>query len=185
MSQSQSPGDQVTEAWRSNRPYLVNLAYQMLGDVGDIDLLRSEPVPRKWLKSSSQQLCERRLAASILAEAFEAVPVAKSRTWIGVAGTVTTLSAVAQDLPSYDVLATHLSTLSVEQIHSVSDHLLTLTHDERAAIPTIHPGRVDVIGGGAIILRVLADHLAAHAGITQITVSEKDILDGIALSLVK
>ncbi|HEY0500125.1 MAG TPA: Ppx/GppA phosphatase family protein [Kutzneria sp.] len=124
------------------------------------------------------------LASSVLAAAFEAVPVAKARTWIGVAGTVTTLSAVAQDLPSYDVLATHLSTLSVEQIHSVGDHLLSLTHDERAAVPTIHPGRVDVIGGGAIILRVLADHLAEHADITHLTVSEKDILDGIALSLV-
>jgi exopolyphosphatase/guanosine-5'-triphosphate,3'-diphosphate pyrophosphatase len=125
------------------------------------------------------------LAGSVLAAAFDAVPVAKARTWIGVAGTVTTLSAVAQDLPSYDVLATHLSTLSVDQIHSVGDHLLSLTHDERAAVPTIHPGRVDVIGGGAIILRVLADHLAEHAGITELTVSEKDILDGIALSLVK
>jgi exopolyphosphatase/guanosine-5'-triphosphate,3'-diphosphate pyrophosphatase len=72
----------------------------------------------------------------------------------------------------------------VEQIHSVGDHLLSLTHDERAAVPTIHPGRVDVIGGGAIILRVLADHLAEHADITHLTVSEKDILDGIALSLV-
>jgi exopolyphosphatase/guanosine-5'-triphosphate,3'-diphosphate pyrophosphatase len=135
--------------------------------------------------TESQIAAASALAASVLAAAFEAVPVAKARTWIGVAGTVTTLSAVAQDLPSYDVLATHLSTLSVEQIHSVGDHLLSLTHDERAAVPTIHPGRVDVIGGGAIILRVLADHLAEHAGITQLTVSEKDILDGIALSLLK
>ncbi|MFC0547283.1 Ppx/GppA phosphatase family protein [Kutzneria chonburiensis] len=140
--------------------------------------LLSDPPTAEQIAAASD------LAASVLAQAFEAVPVAKARTWIGVAGTVTTLSAVAQDLPSYDVLATHLSTLSVEQIHSVGDHLLTLTHDERAAVPTIHPGRVDVIGGGAIILRVLADHLASQAGITHLTVSEKDILDGIALSLV-
>src|SRR5882757_2628739 len=119
------------------------------------------------------------LASSVLSAAFDAVPVTKARTWIGVAGTVTTLSAVAQDLPSYDVLATHLSTLSTDQIHAVGDRLLAMTHDERAAVPTIHPGRVDIIGGGAIILRVLADHLATHAGITHLTVSEKDILDGI------
>ncbi|GAA3432176.1 Ppx/GppA phosphatase family protein [Kutzneria kofuensis] len=139
--------------------------------------LRSDPPTASEIEEAAK------VAASVLADAFDAVPVAKARTWIGVAGTVTTLSAVAQDLPEYDVLSTHLSTLTVDQIHSVGDRLLAMSHDERAAVPTIHPGRVDVIGGGAIILRVLADHLAEHAGITQLTVSEKDILDGIALSL--
>ena len=139
-------------------------------------LLSDPPTPSEIAAASA-------LAASVLQSAFDAVPVAKARTWIGVAGTVTTLSAVAQDLPRYDVLSTHLSTLSTEQIHSVGDRLLSMTHDQRAAVPTIHPGRVDVIGGGAIVLRVLADHLSTHAAITHLTVSEKDILDGIALSL--
>jgi exopolyphosphatase/guanosine-5'-triphosphate,3'-diphosphate pyrophosphatase len=140
--------------------------------------LRTDPPTTAEIEAATS------LASSVLAAAFDAVPVAKARTWIGVAGTVTTLSAVAQDLPAYDVMATHLSTLSTDQIHSVGDRLLTMAHDQRAAVPTIHPGRVDVIGGGAVILRVLADHLAEHAAITQLTVSEKDILDGIALSLV-
>ena len=140
--------------------------------------LRSDPPTPDEIAAATS------LAASVLSAAFEAVPIAKTRSWIGVAGTVTTLSAVNQDLPAYDSAAVHLSRLTLDQIHGVGQRLLGMTHDQRAAVPTIHPGRVDVIGGGAVILGVLADHLAEHAGITDLTVSEHDILDGIALSLV-
>lgn len=122
-------------------------------------------------------------AAELLAPAFAAVPVADARTWVGVAGTVTTLSAVAKDLPEYDSDAIHLSHLSDVDIEATARRLLSASRADRAAIPTIHPGRIDVIGGGALITEVLAEKLAAAAGIRELLVSEHDILDGIALSL--
>ncbi len=122
-------------------------------------------------------------AARTLQEAFTDVPVDKARTWVGVAGTVTTLSAVAQQLPYYDPERTHLSRLSLEQVRGTAAELLDSTHQQRAGIPAIHPGRVDVIAGGALIVRVLAEQLHARAGIGELVVSEHDILDGIALGL--
>ncbi|ORK00332.1 Ppx/GppA phosphatase family protein [Prescottella equi] len=125
----------------------------------------------------------RAFAAERLAQAFERVPVEQARTWVGVAGTMTTLSAVAQDLPEYDAERVHLSRLSVGQLHDVANRLVSMTHDERAALGPMHPGRVDVIGGGAIVTTVLADELARRAGIDELFVSEHDILDGIAMSV--
>ncbi|MGW5055594.1 Ppx/GppA phosphatase family protein [Actinokineospora sp. NPDC004072] len=123
------------------------------------------------------------LAAEVLAPAFAAVPVAAARTWVGVAGTVTTLGALALKLSEYDSDAVHLSRLSAAQLAELADTLLASTHDERAANPVIHPGRVDVIGGGAVVLRALAARVFAESPVEDIVVSEHDILDGIALSL--
>jgi exopolyphosphatase / guanosine-5'-triphosphate,3'-diphosphate pyrophosphatase len=124
-----------------------------------------------------------RFATQTLQEAFAEVPVDKARTWVGVAGTVTTLSAIAQQLPAYDPERIHLSRLSRERVGSTAEYLLASTHQQRAANPAIHPGRVDVIVGGALIVRVLAEELHSRAGITELVVSEHDILDGIALGL--
>lgn len=125
----------------------------------------------------------RKFAAEVLAEAFDAVDVSAAKTWIGVAGTVTTLSAVAQELPEYESERTHLSKLTPEDLERTAHRLLHSDHATRAANPVIHPGRVDVIGGGALILQVLADEFAKRGGPTDLVVSEHDILDGIALSL--
>lgn len=122
-------------------------------------------------------------AAEKLSEAFERVPVEQARTWVGVAGTMTTLAAVSLDLPEYDAERVHLSRMSLERLHEVDHSLLHMTHEQRAAIATIHPGRVDVIGGGAIVADVLGQELARRAGIGELIVSEHDILDGIALSV--
>ncbi|GLZ34533.1 exopolyphosphatase [Lentzea sp. NBRC 105346] len=116
--------------------------------------------------------------------AFQTVPVEKASTWIGVAGTITTLSAIAQDLPEYDSERIHLSRMSLDQVYEVVERVLGMTHDERAAIGSMHPGRVDVICGGAIVVRTLAEELAARASISGLVASEHDILDGIAFSLV-
>ncbi|MCU1680967.1 MAG: exopolyphosphatase [Amycolatopsis sp.] len=124
------------------------------------------------------------MANGILTEAFELVDVSKAKTWIGVAGTVTTLSAVAQELPEYIPERVHLSRLTSADINRLADYLLTADHAERTANPVIHPGRVDVIAGGAVIVRALAEQLAARGGPTELIISEHDILDGIALSLV-
>ena len=123
------------------------------------------------------------VAAGILAGAFAAVSVEDVRTWVGVSGTVTTLSALAMDLPDYDADAVHLSRLTVADLHRVTASLLAMPRDERAALGPMHPGRVDVIGAGAIVVEEVAHELAARAGITEMVVSEHDILDGIARSL--
>ncbi|MGW7533963.1 Ppx/GppA phosphatase family protein [Amycolatopsis sp. NPDC054798] len=125
----------------------------------------------------------RELARGILAEAFDVVDVAKARTWIGVAGTVTTLSAVSLALPEYDSERIHLSKLTHGEIDRVAENLLAADRATRSENPVIHPGRVDVIGGGAVVVQVLAEELAARGGPDQLVVSEHDILDGIALSL--
>ncbi len=121
--------------------------------------------------------------AGRLAEAFARVPVEQARTWVGVAGTITTIAAVAADLPEYDPERVHLSRISLERLHQVSGRLLGMTRAERAALGPMHPGRVDVIGAGALITRVLADELHRRVGIRELIVSEHDILDGIALSV--
>ncbi|MGH3702832.1 MAG: exopolyphosphatase [Pseudonocardiaceae bacterium] len=139
--------------------------------------LCSDPVTPDEVRAAEQ------FAARTLQEAFAEVPVDKARTWVGVAGTITTLSAVAQRLPSYDSARTHLSRLSLEQVHRTAEYLVAATHQQRAANPVIHPGRVDVIAGGALIVRVLAEELHTRAGIGELVVSEHDILDGIALGL--
>jgi exopolyphosphatase / guanosine-5'-triphosphate,3'-diphosphate pyrophosphatase len=139
--------------------------------------LRSDP------PTPAETAAARELADEVLSAAFAAVPVAKARTWVGVAGTITTLSAVSQGLAEYDSERTHLSRLSGDELAATAARLLAATHDERAAMGSIHPGRVDVIGGGALITEVLAEKFAAAAGVTELLVSEHDILDGIALSL--
>jgi exopolyphosphatase/guanosine-5'-triphosphate,3'-diphosphate pyrophosphatase len=108
------------------------------------------------------------------------VPVDRARTLVGLAGSVTTVAGIALDLPAYDSSRIHLSRLKVRQVHDVTRMLLHSTHDERAAIGVMHPGRVDVIGAGALIL----DRIMREYGFNDVVVSEHDILDGIAWSLV-
>jgi exopolyphosphatase/guanosine-5'-triphosphate,3'-diphosphate pyrophosphatase len=125
----------------------------------------------------------RELATTILDGAFEAVPVDGVRTWVGVAGTITTLSAVAQNLPEYDPDAVHMSRIPRADLHRIADELLGKSREERGRYGGIHPGRIDVIGGGALIVDVLAAELHERAGIEELVVSEHDILDGIARSI--
>ncbi len=107
------------------------------------------------------------------------VPVEQARTFVGLAGSVTTVAALALELPAYDAERIHRSVIPVGRVRSVTSGLLTMSRERRAALPVMHPGRVDVIGGGALVLRVLMDALE----IDEVTVSEHDILDGIALGL--
>lgn len=125
----------------------------------------------------------REVAAGILAEAFASVPVETARTWVGVAGTLTTLSGIGQELPAYDPEAVHLSRLSRDELHRIAQQLITSTRSERERHGALHPGRVDVIGAGSLVVEALADELHARAGIEQVVVSEHDILDGIARSI--
>lgn len=107
------------------------------------------------------------------------VPLADTRALIAVAGTATTVAAVALDLPEYDRDAVHHAHLTAADVRRTTTWLTTSTRAERSAVRSIHPGRVDVIGAGALILQRLTDRLPVDA----LTVSEHDILDGVALSL--
>jgi exopolyphosphatase/guanosine-5'-triphosphate,3'-diphosphate pyrophosphatase len=107
------------------------------------------------------------------------VPLDADAAFIGVAGTVTTIAAIVLDLDEYDPVAIHGARISAAQVAEVTARLLDMRHAERAALPVMHPGRVDVIGGGALVLRTLVEEIGADSVIA----SEHDILDGIALSL--
>ena len=122
-------------------------------------------------------------ANSRLAEAFARVPVEQARTWVGVAGTMTTLSALGMGLAEYDSDIIHLSRISLPDLNAVCERLIAMTRADRAALGPMHPGRVDVIGGGSLVTMRLAEVFAERAGITELVVSEHDILDGIALGL--
>ncbi|GHI89293.1 Ppx/GppA phosphatase family protein [Streptomyces xanthophaeus] len=111
--------------------------------------------------------------------AAESVPLGEARTLVGLAGSVTTVAAIALELPAYDSAAIHHSRISYEQVREVTERMLTATHAQRAAIPVMHPGRVDVIGAGALVLLALMERIGA----TEVVVSEHDILDGIAWSV--
>ncbi|MDX2563751.1 Ppx/GppA phosphatase family protein [Streptomyces sp. TX20-6-3] len=111
--------------------------------------------------------------------AAETVPIDTAETLVGLAGSVTTVAAIALGLPEYDSEKIHHARISAAQVAEVTDRLLASTHAERAAIPVIHPGRVDVIIAGALVLREIVERVGAH----EVVVSEHDILDGIALSV--
>ena len=109
----------------------------------------------------------------------EAVPVRQARTLIGLAGSVTTVAGIAMGLPAYDADRIHHARISAADVHAVTAGLLAQTRAERGAIGVMHPGRVDVIGGGALVL----DRIMQRFGFSEVLVSEHDILDGIAWSL--
>ena len=100
---------------------------------------------------------------------------------VGLAGSVTTITAHLLRLPAYDPTRIHLSRSPVPDVLAAADDLLAMTHAQRAALPYMHPGRVDVIGAGALVWRRIVERVASRAGITEVVASEHDILDGIAL----
>ncbi|WP_371665362.1 Ppx/GppA family phosphatase [Streptomyces sp. NBC_01241] len=116
-------------------------------------------------------------AALDLAE--ESVPLTGAATLVGLAGTVTTVAAIALGLDAYDSEAIHHSRISLDQVQEITGRLLASTHAERAAIGAMHPGRVDVITSGALILLAVMKRTGAR----EVVVSEHDILDGIGWSV--
>jgi exopolyphosphatase/guanosine-5'-triphosphate,3'-diphosphate pyrophosphatase len=107
------------------------------------------------------------------------LPTRHARTLVGLAGSVTTVAAIAMGLPAYDSARIHHTRVRAADVHAVTSDLLARNRTARAAIGSIHPGRVDVIGGGALVL----DRIMARLGFGEVLVSEHDILDGIAWSL--
>lgn len=114
-------------------------------------------------------------------EAATVVPIQKAKTLIAVAGTATTVAAAALGLSEYDPRAIHLSRVSAERVHEISNIFLEMTHDRRAALPYMHEGRVDVITAGSLVL----SRTMIATGADEFVASESDILDGLAWSLAK
>lgn len=150
-------------------------------DIGCVRLtercLHSDPPTADEVSAAREVVRER------LAPALRTIPVERARTWVGVAGTMTTLCALAQNMTTYDPATIHLSRVGYNDLLTVCDRLIAMTRDQRAELGPMHPGRVDVIGAGAIVTEELAHILRERAGIEELTVSEHDILDGIALSI--
>ncbi len=117
--------------------------------------------------------------------AAAAVPLEGIVTLVGLAGSVTTITAHSLGLRSYDPVAIHLSRLPVQDVLAAADALLHMSRAERGTLPYMHPGRVDVMGAGALVWGRVIERVAAVAGITEVVTSEHDILDGIARSLVR
>jgi exopolyphosphatase/guanosine-5'-triphosphate,3'-diphosphate pyrophosphatase len=111
--------------------------------------------------------------------AAQSVPLDRARTLVGLAGSVTTAAGIALGLPEYDSEAIHGSRIPASEVARVSDELLGLDHGARSAIGVMHPGRVDVINAGVLVLRRILD----RTGLPEVLVSEHDILDGIAFGL--
>jgi exopolyphosphatase/guanosine-5'-triphosphate,3'-diphosphate pyrophosphatase len=117
--------------------------------------------------------------AAALDLAEEAVPLREARTLVGLAGSVTTIAAIALGLEEYDSAAIHHSRITLGRVREITGQLLSATHAERAGITVMHPGRVDVIGAGALVLLQIMERVGA----AEVVVSEHDILDGIAWSI--
>lgn len=107
------------------------------------------------------------------------LPIHKARTLIGLAGSVTTVAAMSLGLNEYNPLAIHGTVLSLDQVQFVTDQLLHMSRADRAQLGFMHPGRVDVIGGGALILRESMSQL----NFPRVVVSEHDLLDGVVALL--
>ena len=113
--------------------------------------------------------------------AYASVDIKSAKTLVCVAGTATTVAAAALDLPEYDRYAIHLSRIQADQVHDVSKRFTSMTRDERAALGYMHPGRVDVITAGSLVL----SEIVKATGAKEFVASENDILDGMAWSLAK
>jgi exopolyphosphatase/guanosine-5'-triphosphate,3'-diphosphate pyrophosphatase len=120
---------------------------------------------------------------SALDHAAGQVPWHRADALVGLAGSVTTVTANALALDRYDSARIHGAALPVPDVVRSCADLESMTREQRAALPFMHPGRVDVIGAGALVWRRIIERVCGDAGLTEVLTSEHDILDGIAWSL--
>jgi exopolyphosphatase / guanosine-5'-triphosphate,3'-diphosphate pyrophosphatase len=146
-------------------------------DVGCVRIterhLRADP------PTAAQVAAAERDVAAAVDRALAAVPGRAAATLVGLAGSVTTVTALALGLPRYDARRIHHARVGYADVAKVTADLLASTVAQRRALPVMHPGRADVIAAGALILRTVLE----RAGKSTVVASEHDILDGIALSM--
>jgi exopolyphosphatase / guanosine-5'-triphosphate,3'-diphosphate pyrophosphatase len=114
-----------------------------------------------------------------IAEAAYIVPIKEAKTLIAVAGTATTVAAAALGLSEYDRYSIHLSRISAAKVFEVAQMFSLMSREEIAALGYMHPGRVDVIAAGSLVLA----RVMLATGATEFVASESDILDGMAWAL--
>jgi exopolyphosphatase/guanosine-5'-triphosphate,3'-diphosphate pyrophosphatase len=117
---------------------------------------------------------------SAIAQAASVVPILNAKTLVAVAGTATTVAAAALELKDYDRHLIHLARISADKVHKVSAMFQSMKKDEIANLGYMHPGRVDVITAGSLVL----SRVMAATGASEFVASESDILDGMAWSLI-
>ena len=115
-----------------------------------------------------------------IAQAAAVVPISTAKTLVAVAGTATTIAAAALELETYDRYTIHLSRIPAEKVHKVSAAFQAMTKSEISNLGFMHPGRVDVITAGSLVL----SRVMAATGAAEFVASESDILDGMAWSLI-
>ena len=116
-----------------------------------------------------------------ITQAAAVVPITTAKTLVAVAGTATTVAAAALELTDYDRHLIHLSRISSDKVHKVAASFQSMNKDQIASLGFMHPGRVDVITAGSLVL----SRIMAATGATEFVASESDILDGMAWSLIK
>ncbi|MDK4247549.1 Ppx/GppA phosphatase family protein [Corynebacterium accolens] len=141
-------------------------------------IMRTDPPTESEIEIASEYVAER------MGEVEKIVPMSKARTIVGCAGTFTTLSALAQGLERYDPDAIHGSELRFDALRVLLKQLVSVPSEERALNPVIHPGRADVIGGGAVAVEGIMQLIERTSDARSFFISEKDILDGIIAGLV-
>jgi len=137
--------------------------------------LRSDPPAAGEIAAAEKDL------AAAVDTALAAVAGRQARTFVGLAGSVTTVAALALGLPAYDASRIHHARIALADVRRVTGDLLAATVAERRKLPVMHPGRADVIGAGALILRIIME----RSGMESVVASEHDILDGIAYGLAR
>jgi exopolyphosphatase/guanosine-5'-triphosphate,3'-diphosphate pyrophosphatase len=137
--------------------------------------LRSDPPAAGEIAAAEKDI------AAAVDTALAAVPGRDARTFVGLAGSVTTVAALALGLPEYDASRIHHARIALADVRRVTGDLLAATVAERRRLPVMHPGRADVIGAGALILRIIME----RSGMDSVVASEHDILDGIAYGLAR
>lgn len=135
--------------------------------------LKSDPATISEIESARKDI------QTAITVATQIVDIKSAKSLIAVAGTATTVAAAALDLPKYDRYAIHLSRISAAKTHEVSEMFLKMNRSQRAALGYMHPGRVDVIGAGSLVL----SEIVKAVGANEFIACESDILDGIAFSL--
>jgi exopolyphosphatase/guanosine-5'-triphosphate,3'-diphosphate pyrophosphatase len=152
-------------------------------DVGCVRLterhLRNDPPTAEQISAAEADVD----AAMALAQ--RDVPLEQATAVVGVAGSITTITAHALRLPEYRPDDIHGAELPLDTVRAAATDLLEMDRSERAGLPYMHPGRVDVIGAGGLVWRRILERLGelTSGRITTATASEHDILDGIALSI--
>jgi exopolyphosphatase / guanosine-5'-triphosphate,3'-diphosphate pyrophosphatase len=137
--------------------------------------VRSDPPSYQELDTLDEAI------SKVLSGVEDRMPVHDARTLVAVAGTPTTVQAIALGLPEYDPSVLHRSILPRDNAESVFRMLADMTVRERRELPVMAPGREDVIPAGAAILV----GVMRRWGFREAVISETDILDGLAYRMVE